>query len=113
MKIVVVRSSAEAEFRAMTLGNCELLWMKLVLENLKINCEGPMKLFCDNKPVIGIAHDLVHITGQHIEIIQHLKKENLDSELITTTCIPLGHWLIVVLTKGLPTERFSQLTCNL
>ena len=72
-----------------------------------------MKLFCDNKPVISTAHDLVHIRGQRIEINQHLNKENFDSELITTTCIPFGHWLIVVLTKGLPTERFSQFTCKL
>lgn len=56
---VVARSSAEAEFRAMALGICELLWMKQVLEDLKIQCEGPMKLFCDNKPAISIAHNHV------------------------------------------------------
>ena len=33
---VVARSSAEAEFRAMALGVCELLWLKIILEDLKI-----------------------------------------------------------------------------
>ena len=33
---VVSRSSAEAEFRLMALGICELLWMKIILENLRI-----------------------------------------------------------------------------
>jgi len=31
---VVARSSAEAEFRGMTLGVCELLWVKNVLSDL-------------------------------------------------------------------------------
>jgi hypothetical protein len=33
---VVARSSAEAEFRAMAQGTCELLWMKIILEDMKI-----------------------------------------------------------------------------
>jgi len=41
----------------MTMGIYELLWMKLVLEDLKIQCEGYMKLFSDDKSAISIAHD--------------------------------------------------------
>ena len=33
---VVARSSAETEFRAMAQGVCELLWLKIALEDLKI-----------------------------------------------------------------------------
>lgn len=66
---VVARSSAEAEFRAMALGICELLWMKQILEDLKIQCEGPMKLFCNNKSTISVAHNPVqHDRTKHIEI---------------------------------------------
>ena len=32
---VVARSSAEAEFKGMTLGVCELLWVKNVLSDLR------------------------------------------------------------------------------
>lgn len=38
---VVARSSAESEFRAMAQGICELLWLKIILEDLKIRWEGP------------------------------------------------------------------------
>ncbi|KAG8471344.1 hypothetical protein CXB51_036384 [Gossypium anomalum] len=41
---VVARSSVEAKFRAMALRVCELLWLKIILEDLKIKWEGPMKL---------------------------------------------------------------------
>ena len=34
---VVARSSAEAEFRAMATGVCELLWVKIVMEDLRFN----------------------------------------------------------------------------
>lgn len=33
---VVARSSAKAEFRAMAQGICELLWLKITFEDLKI-----------------------------------------------------------------------------
>ena len=57
---VVSRSSTEAEFRAMALGIRELLWIKIILSDLRIHWEGPMKLYCDNKSAIIIAHNPVH-----------------------------------------------------
>lgn len=38
---------------------CELLWMKQLLEDLKIQCEGPLKLFYGDKSTISIAHKYV------------------------------------------------------
>ena len=111
---VVARSSAEAEFRAMAQGICELLWMKIILNDLKIQCDGPMMLFCDNKSAISIAHNPVqHDRTKHIEIDRHFIKEKLDSGLISTTYIPSGQQLADVLTKGLPTEHFKELTSKL
>ena len=56
---VVARSSVEAEFRAMAAGVCELLWVKIILEDLKVQWSKPMKLYCDNKSAINIAHNPV------------------------------------------------------
>ncbi|XP_020694471.1 uncharacterized protein LOC110108250 [Dendrobium catenatum] len=39
---VVARSSSEAEYRAMTLGKCELLWIKIILDDLKVKWDEPM-----------------------------------------------------------------------
>ena len=50
---------------------------------------------------------------KHIEIDRHFIKEKLDSGLIATSYIPSGHQLAYVLTKGLPPDRFNQLTCKL
>ncbi|KAA0053591.1 putative mitochondrial protein [Cucumis melo var. makuwa] len=54
---VVARSSAEAEYRAMSLGICEEIWLQKVLSGLHQECETPLKLFCDNKAAISIANN--------------------------------------------------------
>ena len=98
----------------MAQGVCELLWMKIILDDLKVKCEESMNLFCDNKSAISIAHNPVqHDRTKHIEIDWHFIKEKLDNGLITALYIPSGLQLADVLTKGLPTERFHDLTCKL
>lgn len=69
----------------MVQGICELLWLKIILEDLKIKWKGPMELYCDNKSAISIAHNPVqHDQTKHIEINRHFIKEKLDSGLICT-----------------------------
>ena len=46
---VVARSSAEAEFRAVAQGMCEVIWIRRILQELKVSEALPMKLYCDNK----------------------------------------------------------------
>ena len=57
---VVARSSAEAEFRGMTHGVCELLWIKRIIEELRLRHLEPMMLHCDNKAAIAIANNPQH-----------------------------------------------------
>ena len=56
---MVARSSTEVEFKAMEVGVCELLWVKVILEDLKIQWNKLMKLYCDNKSAISIVHNTV------------------------------------------------------
>lgn len=106
---VVARSSAEAEFRAMAQGICELLWLKIILEDLKIKWDGPMRLYCDNKSAISIAHNPVqHDRTKHVEIDRHFIKEKLESGLICTPYISTHSQLADVLTKGLSSSAFQN-----
>jgi len=52
---VVARSSAEADYRTMAQGVCEILWLKRILEELQLPMTLPMKLYCDNKAAINIS----------------------------------------------------------
>ena len=52
---VVARSSAEAEYRAMALATCELIWLKHLLRELRFGKDEQMKLICDNQAALHIA----------------------------------------------------------
>ena len=54
---MVARSSVESEFGVTAQGLCELLWLKIILDDLRIKWDGPMKPNCDNKLAINIAHN--------------------------------------------------------
>ncbi|KAA0035929.1 Cysteine-rich RLK (RECEPTOR-like protein kinase) 8 [Cucumis melo var. makuwa] len=105
---IVARSSAEAEYRAMSLGICEKIWLQKVLSDLHQECETPLKLFCDNKAAISIANNPVqHDRTKHVEIDRHFIKERLESGSICIPYIPSSQQIADVLTKGLLKPHFD------
>lgn len=54
---VVARSSAKAKFMAVAHDICKALWIKRLLEELKVTNSLLMKLYRDNKAAIAIAHN--------------------------------------------------------
>ena len=69
---MTARSSAEAEYRAMAQGICELLWLRKLMEELKLSETNDLSLFYDNKAAIDIVHNLVqHDRTKYIEIDRH------------------------------------------
>lgn len=78
---VAACSTAEVEFRAMVHGICELLWLRIILSDLKVKIESLVMLYCDNNAAIGFAHNPVqHDWTKHVEINRHFVKEKLDSK---------------------------------
>ena len=76
---VVARSSTESELMAIAQGLCELLWLKIILDDLRIKWDDPMKLYCDYKSAINIAHNPIqHDRTKHIEVDRHFIKEKLE-----------------------------------
>ena len=91
----------------MAQGVCELLWLKIILEDLKIKWDRPMRLYCDNKSTISIAHNpMQHNRMKHIEIDKHFIKKKLNSGLICTPYVSIDCQLADILTKGLRSTKF-------
>ncbi|RVW17806.1 Retrovirus-related Pol polyprotein from transposon RE1 [Vitis vinifera] len=77
---VVARSSVEAEYRAMTLTTCELIWLKHLLRELRFGKDEQMKLICDNQAALHIASNPVfHERTKHIEVDCHFIREKIAS----------------------------------
>ena len=111
---VVARSSAEAEFRALAHGICEAIWIKRVLEELEVPITTPMRVYCDNKAAISIAHNpVLHDRTKHIEVDKHFIREKIESGLISIPYIPTTQQVADILTKGLPNQQFSVLVNKL
>ena len=56
----------------MEMGICKLLWLKMILDDLNIKWEGPIRLYCDNKSFISIAHNpLQHDRMKNIKVDRH------------------------------------------
>ena len=91
---VVVRSSIEAEFKAIAQGMCEGLWLQKLLEELHITVELLIKLYCDNKAAISISHNPIqHNKTRHIEVDRHFIKEKIEKGTICMTYIPTNELL--------------------
>ena len=92
----------------MALGIYALLWIKIILEDLRIKWEEPMRLYCDNKSAIGIAHNPVqHDRTKHVEVDRHFIKEKIESGLICIPYVPTGEQLADILTKGVQNPSFK------
>jgi hypothetical protein len=68
-------------------GICELLWLKILLKELEYDYKDSMRLYCDNKAAINIAHNPVqHDQTKPIEIDRHFIKEKLCADYLYTLC---------------------------
>ncbi|RVW67417.1 Retrovirus-related Pol polyprotein from transposon RE1 [Vitis vinifera] len=106
---VVARSSAEAEFRGMTLGLCEALWLRLLLQDLGYLSRQPIRLFCDNKDACDIAHNPVqHDCTKHVEVDRFFIKEKLDDKIVELPKIRSEDQLADILTKAVSSQVFSK-----
>ena len=104
---VVARSSAEAEYRSIAHGVCELLWVKQVLQDLRSDYETSMELHCDNKTAIEIAHNPVqHDRAKHVEVERHFIKENLDWKIIQLMFVQSENQLVDILTNAVSRRAF-------
>ena len=111
---VVAKSSAEAEFRSMANGVSKLIWLNLLLKELQVATKGPMKLYCDNKAAINIAHNPVHHDQtKHVEVDQHISKQKIEDGTLCIPYVSSTGQTVDILTKGLPRPLFEKVLCKL
>lgn len=101
---VVARSSTQAEFRVVALGICELLWIKLHMEQLKVSSVMPMELYYDNKVAIILHITRFIMTKQYmLRLTNNLlkRKEKIENVIVAMTYVPTGGYIADILTRDL------------
>ena len=106
-KKVVALSSAEAEFKGMVKGICELIWLKRLLTKIGFAPSSEMNLFCDNKAAIDIAHNPIqHDRTKHVEVGRNFIKQNLEEKVIRFPFVQSEDQLADILTKAISGKVF-------
>lgn len=73
-----------------------------------------MRLYCDNKTAISIAHDPIqHDRTKYIEVYGHFIKEKLQTEQLFIPFVKTEDQLADVFTKGLNYPSFSRIVGKL
>jgi len=109
---VEARSSVKAEYQAMANATCELIWLKQLLQELKLCEMFPMKLVCDNQAILHIAFSpIFHERTEHIEIDCHFIRKKLPEGVIVIEFVYSNDQLADAFTKSLRGPRINYI-CN-
>ena len=107
---VVSHSSAESEYRAMSEADREMLWFRMMMEDLWIDVREAAPLYCDNTAAIHIANNSVfHERTKHMERDCHIVRERVKMGMIKTLHVRSEHQLADILTKPLFPSPFRHL----
>ena len=69
----------------MALATCELMWLKQLLQELKLYESEPMEFICDDQATLHIAlNPIFHESTKHIELDCHFIQENITLNEINT-----------------------------
>jgi len=78
-------SSAEAEYRAMAKTTCQVLWIQGLLKDLRVQVQGPTKLYCDNDAALKLARNpIVHERTKHIKVDCHFTRDKIQEGVVET-----------------------------
>ena len=113
-QLIVSRSSAEAEYRAMAQGICEGLWLKRLLGELKVEYNKLIHLFGDNQAAINIAKNPIHHDcTKNVEIDKHFISEKVEDKIVSLIYTPTHRQVADILTKSLHQPHFNELKSKL
>lgn len=74
-KLLVARSSAEAEYRTLAHTTCKLLWIESLLTERGVSFR-TLTLLCDNMSVVLMSHkSVLHARKKHMELDMHFVRE--------------------------------------
>jgi hypothetical protein len=113
-QITVSCSSAEAEYRAVAHAVAETVWLRQLLTQLHRPLQQATIVYCDNISAVYMSSNPVqHWWTKQIEIDIHFVWEKVALGQVRVLHVPTIAQFANILTKGLPTQPFSDIRFSL
>lgn len=110
----ISRSSLEAEYRALALASCEMVWLNTLLQDLKVATSAVPVLYSNSTAAIYFATNPVfHERTKHIELDFHMVRERLEKGLLQSFHVRTEDQVADILTKPLFSHQFEHLKSNM
>jgi histone deacetylase 1/2 len=110
----VSRSSTEAEYKALANVTAEVMWIQILLGELKIPHPPVARLWCDNMGATYLsANPVFHARTKHIEVDYHFVRERVARKLLDIKFIPTGDQVVDGLTKPMTVRQLEAFKNNL
>ncbi|MCO5611242.1 hypothetical protein L7F22_065494 [Adiantum nelumboides] len=102
--------SIEAEYRGATVAACEVAWLEMLLQDLEIQVQDPIVIYCDNLSSIQLARNPVfHARTKHIEVHYHFIRERVFNGDIDLAYVRTEDQAADLFTNALGTEKLRRL----
>lgn len=107
---IVATSTTEAEFYAIAEAAKEMMWLRQLLIDMKVNIELPIHISSDNQSAIKMLENekFSHRT-KHIDVQYHFLKDMIRSKSISLSYVPTESNVADLLTKPLAGSKIVQL----
>ena len=105
----VAKSSTEAEYVALAMATQEVVWLRRLLSDLRIDISAPTELREDNQGAIDLSRNPKHHgRTKHIDVSFHFTRERIATKEIDVKYVPSTMNLADVMTKPLPRVPFEN-----
>ena len=109
----VSRSSTEAEYRRLASATAEILWLKLLLRELRVTSRSPI-IWVDNLSTILLsANPIQNSRTKHMELDLYFVREKVVSKEIEVNHVPSAEQLADVFTKATSSPHFGKMRSRL
>jgi hypothetical protein len=110
----VLRYSTEVEYKTVANATTEIMWIQILLQELKIPCPPMMKFWFDNIGAKYLSTNPVfHARTKHIEVEYHFIRERVSRKLLEIDFISSRDQVTCGFTKPLPVQKLEDFKCNL
>lgn len=105
----MAKSTAEAEYRSLSVATGELLWISYVLLFLGVPVVLPIPLYCDNATAIKLTQNPVcHERTKHLDIDCHFIPHHYRTGFVAPTSVSSRLQVADLFTKSVTPQNFKQ-----